>query len=130
MVSCDVLIVGAGPAGSSCAWKLRNSGLAVTILDKRTFPRDKVCGGWITPQVLQELQIDPAEYSPNRTFQPITGFRTGTMGGAEVETDYRETISYGIRRYEFDDFLLARSGARLLARSHSSLWGAPGIAGL
>jgi geranylgeranyl reductase family protein len=115
MVSCDVLIVGAGPAGSSCAWKLRHSGLAITILDKRTFPRDKVCGGWITPQVLQELQINPAEYSINRTFQPITGFRTGTMGGAEVETDYRETISYGIRRYEFDDFLLARSGARLLA---------------
>ncbi len=114
MVSCDVLIVGAGPAGSSCAWKLRNSGLDVTILDKRVFPRDKVCGGWITPPVLEELQIDPAEYSRDRVFQPITGFRTGTMGGVEVETDYRKTISYGIRRYEFDDYLLARAGARLM----------------
>jgi flavin-dependent dehydrogenase len=63
MDSCDVLIAGGGPAGSSCAWMLRSSGLDVAILDKETFPRNKVCGGWITPAVLDELEIDPAEYS-------------------------------------------------------------------
>ncbi len=113
MDSCDILIVGAGPAGSSCAWKLRQSGLDIAILDRRKFPRDKVCGGWITPAVLEELEIVPAEYARGRVFQPITGFRTSRMGDREVETDYRRPVSYGIRRYEFDDYLAERCGARL-----------------
>jgi menaquinone-9 beta-reductase len=114
MDTCDVLIVGGGPAGSSCAWGLRGSGLDVAILDRQTFPRDKVCGGWITPQVLSELAINPAEYGRGRILQPITAFRTGWIGGPALETDYNATVSYGIRRREFDDYLLRRSGARLL----------------
>ncbi|HKW89076.1 MAG TPA: NAD(P)/FAD-dependent oxidoreductase [Candidatus Acidoferrales bacterium] len=114
MDACDILIVGAGPAGSSCAWALRDSGLKVAILDRRSFPRDKVCGGWITPAVLEELQFDAADYSRGRVFQPITGFRTSSIGGPEVRTDYAAPVSYGIRRCEFDDYLLRRSGARIL----------------
>jgi len=45
--------------------------------------------------------------------QPITGFRTGCLAYPMVETDYDEPVSYGVRRAEFDDFLLRRSGARL-----------------
>jgi flavin-dependent dehydrogenase len=93
---------------------LRSSGLDVAILDKETFPRNKVCGGWITPAVLDELEIDPAEYSCARVLQPITGFRTGSIGGPAVATQYGKPVSYGIRRYEFDDYLLKRSGATLL----------------
>ncbi len=114
MDSCDVLIVGAGPAGSSCAWGLRRAGLDVLILDTSVFPRHKVCGGWITPAVLEEIQLNSAEYSQGRVFQPLTGFRTSRMGGPELETDYGKPISYGIRRVEFDEFLLARCGGRLL----------------
>jgi len=114
MDSCDILIVGAGPAGTSCAWKLRDSRLTTVILDKQIFPRDKVCGGWITPPVLQELKIDLAEYARCRVLQPIQGFRVSLMGGREVETDYGKPISYGIRRCEFDDYLLKRCGARVL----------------
>ena len=51
MDSCDVLVVGGGPAGSACAWKLRQAGLDVIVMDRAAFPRDKVCAGWITPQV-------------------------------------------------------------------------------
>lgn len=109
----DVLIVGGGPAGSSCAWALRRSGLRVAILDQHAFPRDKVCGGWITPPVLAELEIDPAEYAPARTFQTITRFRIGAIGSVPVEVDCGRPVSYGIRRREFDDFLLSRSGAEL-----------------
>ncbi|MGA2878717.1 MAG: NAD(P)/FAD-dependent oxidoreductase [Bryobacteraceae bacterium] len=114
MDACDVLIVGGGPAGSSCAWGLRGAGLDVAVLDRQTFPRDKICGGWITPQVLSELGIDPAEYGRHRMLQPITGFRTGYIGGPAIDTHYNRTVSYGIRRREFDDYLLRRSGARLL----------------
>jgi len=114
METCDVLIVGGGPAGSACAWGLRNSGLDVAILDKQKFPRDKVCGGWITPAVLSELAIDAAGYAHGRLLQPITGFRTGCIGGSAIDTDYNATVSYGIRRREFDDYLLRRSGARLI----------------
>src|SRR5579864_3131604 len=113
MDACDILIVGGGPAGSSCAWGLRRAGLSVAILDRSSFPRDKVCGGWITPEVLDDLEVHSAEYSSGRVFQPITGFLTSSMGGPEVRTDYGRPVSYGIRRFEFDDFLLKRCGARL-----------------
>ena len=113
MDACDVLIVGGGPAGSSCAWKLARGGLDTIVLDKSRFPRHKVCGGWITPAVLSELDIEPEQYGLGRTLQPITGFRTSSMGAREVEITYGKPVSYGIRRCEFDDYLLKRSGARL-----------------
>src|SRR5690606_26023348 len=55
---CDVLVVGGGPGGSSCARALVRAGLDVVVLDRRRFPRDKVCAGWITPPVLATLEID------------------------------------------------------------------------
>jgi geranylgeranyl reductase family protein len=113
MESCDVLIVGGGPAGSSCAWALRGSGLDVIVLDKSRFPRDKICGGWITPQVVEELQIDLRDYARSRVLQPITAFRVSAMGARDVQVAYDRPISYGIRRCEFDDFLLRRSGGRI-----------------
>lgn len=112
MDSCEVLIVGGGPAGSSCARSLREAGMDAVVLDKSEFPRDKVCGGWITPAVVRELEIDLDEYAQGRVLQTITSFRTSRMGGLEIETDYGRTVSYGIRRVEFDDYLLRRCGAR------------------
>ena len=113
MDACDVVIVGGGPAGSSCAWALRDSGLDVLIVDRSTFPRHKLCGGWITPLVLDELEFTPNDYSPGRTMQPITGFRLSAIGGPQVEVRSERVVSYGIRRCEFDEYLLRRSGARL-----------------
>jgi flavin-dependent dehydrogenase len=110
----DVLIVGGGPAGSSCAWSLVRAGLTVTVIDRAAFPRDKVCAGWITPPVLDELAIDVADYRATRTFQPIAGFCAGVIGRRSVvDVSYPEPISYGIRRCEFDHYLLARSGAHV-----------------
>ncbi|MEJ2362511.1 MAG: NAD(P)/FAD-dependent oxidoreductase [Gammaproteobacteria bacterium] len=111
----DVLIVGGGPAGSTLAWALRESGLKIAILDKKSFPRDKVCAGWVTPAVMQELAIDLADYAQTRTLQPISGFRVSQLGKREVETRYsEEPVSYSIRRCEFDEYLLQRSGAQLI----------------
>jgi geranylgeranyl reductase family protein len=122
MLPCDVLIVGGGPAGSACAWKLRQSGLDVLILDKKQFPRDKICAGWITPAVVDELDIDLEDYRRGRVLEPITGFCVGLIDGPEIESRYEEPISYGIRRCEFDHYLLERSGARLqLGESFKSM---------
>jgi menaquinone-9 beta-reductase len=113
MDACDALIVGGGPAGNACAWALSRAGFDVAILDKSRFPRDKICGGWITPQVLHSLEINCSQYSRDRVLQPITGFRVGCAGGRETETHYHRPVSYGIRRVEFDDYLLRRSGGRV-----------------
>lgn len=114
LVDCDVLIVGGGPAGSACGWKLRQAGVDVTIMDRESFPRDKVCAGWITPQVVKELAIDLDDYRREHVLQPIHGFRTGVMGGPLLQTRYEETVSHAIRRCEFDNYLLKRSGAMTL----------------
>ena len=114
MTSCDVLIVGGGPAGSSCAWKLRRTGLHVVVWDRRRFPRDKICAGWITPQILAALQLDPEAYmADGLTFQPFSGFAISRLGDDETRVRYGRPVSYGIRRCEFDHYLLQRSGAEL-----------------
>ena len=110
----DVLIVGGGPAGSACAWKLRRAGLDVLVVDGAPFPRDKVCAGWLTPQVVDGLALDLEAYAQGRTLQPITGFRAGVIGSdVDVVIGYDRPVSYGIRRCEFDHYLLQRSQARL-----------------
>jgi len=111
--TCDVLIVGGGPAGSTCARTLKSAGLDVLIMDKSEFPRDKVCAGWITPQVVQELDLDVEDYRQGRVLQPIDSFITGMGEQANAAVNYDKVVSYGIRRCEFDHYLLERSGARL-----------------
>jgi geranylgeranyl reductase family protein len=115
MDRCDVLVVGGGPAGSSCARRLVRAGLDVVVLDKARFPRDKVCAGWITPAVVRALELDLDEYGRHHTLQPFTGFRTGPFGSETRLIDFGTPISYGIRRCEFDHYLLRRSGARVMA---------------
>lgn len=111
--TCDVLIVGGGPAGSTCARTLTRAGLDVLIMDKSSFPRDKVCAGWITPQVVEELDLDVDDYRQGRILQPIDSFITGMGEQANASVSYGKIVSYGIRRCEFDHYLLERSGARL-----------------
>ena len=53
----DVVIAGAGPAGSACAIKLGESGLKVALLDKATFPRDKTCGDALSVDVINQLAM-------------------------------------------------------------------------
>jgi len=90
-------------------------------MDKATFPRDKVCAGWITPQVVEDLEIDIGDYRRSRTFQPITGFRVGLIGANDaIEVTYDSPVSFGIRRCEFDHYLLERSKARLMLGQSAS----------
>lgn len=113
METADVVVVGGGPAGSTCARRLKAGGADVVVLDRAHFPRDKPCAGWVTPQVLETLELDVEDYARRRTLQPFFGFRTGRIGGPAVVTDYGRPVSFGFRRWELDEYLLERSGARV-----------------
>ena len=83
------------------------------MLDRREFPRDKTCAGWVTPQVAESLALDLADYARGRTLEPLHGFATRRIGDREARVREAEVVSYGIRRFEFDAYLLARTGAKL-----------------
>ncbi|MDX1432974.1 MAG: NAD(P)/FAD-dependent oxidoreductase [Gammaproteobacteria bacterium] len=105
MQSYDVLIVGGGPAGSACARKLVQAGRRVAVLDRERFPRTKLCAGWVTPEAVADLDLDVDAY-PHRfnTFEHIVVHIKGL-------TFKLDTPQHSIRRFEFDHFLLERSGA-------------------
>ena len=53
----DAIVIGAGPAGSTAAYLLAKSGLQVLVLDKKVFPRDKLCGGLLTRKTVRFKSI-------------------------------------------------------------------------
>ena len=107
MIDSKVIIVGGGPAGSTCAWRLQQHGIESLILDKQRFPRPKLCAGWITPQVIRDLQIAVDAYPLSlRTFNTFHVH----ISRRDVKLKVRQ---YAIRRYEFDEWLLKRSGAAI-----------------
>jgi flavin-dependent dehydrogenase len=130
VIRCDALVVGGGPAGSTCAWALKRAGWAVALADRARFPRDKVCAGWLTPAVFGLLDLRPSDYrASGATLQEIVGFRTGVLGAPLIETHYDRVVSYAIRRCEFDTFLVRRAGVRLFEdmavttlRRRAGLW--------
>ncbi len=103
----DAIVVGGGPAGSTCAWKLREAGLDVLLLDRAAFPRTKLCAGWVTPAAMADLELDPADYP--HSFMTFDALHLHW----KALTVRPRSRQHSIRRYEFDDFLLRRSGARV-----------------
>ncbi len=101
----ETIVVGGGPAGASAAWELVRRGRECLVLDRAQFPREKLCAGWITPEVLADLEFTPSDY-PHRFL---------TFGALNVNVGrWRQQLrspQHSIRRFEFDAWLLERSGA-------------------
>lgn len=104
MIDSEVIVVGGGPAGSTCAWKLKQNNIETIILDKKAFPRYKVCAGWITPKVLKDLELIIENYP--HSFLTFKRFHFRFKGKKLT----LRTRQYSIRRYEFDHWLLERTG--------------------
>jgi flavin-dependent dehydrogenase len=107
MIYSKVIIVGGGPAGSSCGWKLRENGIECLILDKQEFPRTKLCAGWITHQVINNLKINVHDYP--HSIRQFNRFNIHIFS-KEIKIKVHQ---YAIRRYEFDHWLLKRSGVEV-----------------
>ncbi|MFH1175933.1 MAG: NAD(P)/FAD-dependent oxidoreductase [Acidobacteriota bacterium] len=108
MTNTEVIIVGGGPAGSTCAWKLVQAGTECLVVDAEPFPRDKPCAGWTTPDVLETLEIAPGSYPHSLTRLERIHFH---LRGLRIAVPTRQLA---IRRQELDDWLLRRSGVPLI----------------
>ncbi len=107
LIYSDVIIIGGGPAGATCAYELKKAGIDCIILEKESFPRTKLCAGWITPGVLKKLGIDKSSYPKG-----ILHFEKMHVQVFGIKKTIK-TDQYSIRRKEFDDFLLKRSKVKV-----------------
>jgi len=80
----DVLVVGAGPAGSSSAFHLARRGLHTLLVDRAVFPREKVCGDGLTPRAVRAMTAMGVGPIGNG-FTLVRGVRMNGEGGSPVE---------------------------------------------
>jgi geranylgeranyl reductase family protein len=117
----DVVVVGAGPAGSATAYHLARNGLDVALLEKTAFPREKVCGDGLTPRAVKSLAAMGIDTSEAAGWLHNKGLRI-IGGGMRLEIPWPELSSfpsYGLvrPRSDFDD-LLARQAVKAGAVLH------------
>ncbi len=111
----DVIIVGAGPAGSVAATVLARAGVRVRLIDRSTFPRDKLCGDTLNPGTLAVLRRLRLNALTDAQGLPICGMLVTHGGGLAVESRYpRKLVGRAIPRRALDWSLVqeaVRAGA-------------------
>lgn len=99
----DAIIVGAGPAGSTCAAALSKYGLRVLVIDKCTFPREKTCGGLISRKTINLL---PKEFGREIDNNQIFKLNLKYPDGNIVSYKSDEILGAVVKRSDFDYYLL------------------------
>lgn len=123
----DVIVVGAGPAGSTAATYLARAGLDVLLCEKSTFPREKVCGDGLTPRGIKQLIDVGIDTSVEAGWLHNRGLRV-LGGGHTIELDWPDLASFppygAVRpRQDFDEMLARhaeKAGARLVEQTSVS----------
>lgn len=111
---CDVLVIGAGPAGSACAQMLARAGLDVLLVDQHDFPRDKVCGDGLIPDSHAALRRLGVYDEVAALAQPVQHVRCVGPRGGQVDVPGQLSV---LPRKVLDHVLVRaaeRAGARLL----------------
>ncbi len=109
----DVIVVGGGPAGSSCATLLAEHGLKVLLLDRAKFPREKICGECINPRIWPLLEILGIGSVVRECARPPIGSivirnSVGTQLNIPIPPNKHKPF-VAIRRSAFDEILLRRA---------------------
>ncbi|HKS05618.1 MAG TPA: FAD-dependent oxidoreductase [Gemmatimonadaceae bacterium] len=114
-MSCDVIVVGGGPAGATTAWSLARSGLSVIVLDRAQFPRPKPCAEYVSPEasrILGAMNVLTAAHRAGAA--SLDGMRVRAPDGTELIGEFgaaRErqglhTRGIALRRELLDPLLL------------------------
>ncbi|MFL5489061.1 MAG: NAD(P)/FAD-dependent oxidoreductase [Gemmatimonadaceae bacterium] len=124
-LNAEVIVVGGGPAGASTACALAREGVDVLVLDRASFPRDKICAEYLSPQasrilsdmnVLDEIEAEaPAHLAGMRVRAPNGLFADGRFVGDHGFRAFRDT-GLAVRRIILDEIVLRgarRAGARV-----------------
>ncbi len=112
MTKFDVLVVGAGPAGAVAALVLARAGVVVRLVDRATFPRDKLCGDTINPGTLAALRRLGVAAEIERRGLAVAGMRLSGPRGVTVEARYpRGLRGLAMARCDLDDILLREAMA-------------------
>ncbi len=117
----DVVIVGGGPSGSSCAYWLAQAGWSVCLIEKKDFPREKTCGDGLTPRSVHQLAqmgLEPAVAANGHRYHGLRSFGFG----ASLEMSWPEhpifpNYGYTITRFNLDGLVAQHAeahGATLL----------------
>jgi geranylgeranyl reductase family protein len=106
-VKVDVLVVGAGPAGSSAAIHLARGGARVLLADKARFPRDKPCGGGLTGRALKRIPVDPSPVVE----RDVDRFELRLRYGASFARIHSEPLIRMTQRRRLDAFLAEQAAA-------------------
>lgn len=103
----DVIIVGAGPAGCACALTLKDANLKVALFDKKSFPRDKVCGDAIPGPAIKTLKnISPLFTEKFKAFEnKCKTTKTRVIYNNQFIDFNWVADAYTCARFEFDNFL-------------------------
>ena len=106
----DLVVMGAGPAGTAAAVVAARAGLSVVLIDKAAFPRDKLCGGLLSGRTAAQVRKIFGCGLAGAIFQPSSAFQFSWKGKVFTEGESEIPLTFTMRR-SFDHWLLQKARA-------------------